>query len=203
VRGSHSVLKNSPGGLVSTPLLGRMRPSILIHFGYIAKTQGATLAVCFFRLCGFRFYLNLIPVVNRYADLEDSQDCFQSSIPAFLFAHLTLIEDGRYSSFAAKNDSPRRQARTQYGHILGTKTYHLAPDGTTTQIRVPLICQQLTMILNRLADWKAALKRPASAVQSRLWPPPLLRTPFVASCLSKISTSPDTLRMVPSRNALA
>jgi hypothetical protein len=33
--------------------------------------------------------------------------------------------------------------------------------------------QQLTMILNRLADWKAALKRPASAVRSRLWPPSL------------------------------
>jgi len=100
------------------------------------------------------------------------------------YVHLTLVEDGRYSSFAEKNDSPRRQARTQYGHILGTNTYHLAPDGTTTRIRVPLICQQLTMILNRLADWKAALKRPASAVQSRLWPP--LSSPGFTGRYSKI-----------------
>jgi len=64
-----------------------------------------------------------------------------SALSAFLLARLKLTQDGRYSSSAAKNDSPCRQARTQYGHILGTKTYHLAPDGTTTRTRLHLIHQ--------------------------------------------------------------
>jgi hypothetical protein len=65
----------------------------------------------------------------------------EAVLAAFLFAHLTLIEDGRYSSFAAKNGSSSRQARTQYGHILGPKTYDLVPDGTTTPTRLLLIHQ--------------------------------------------------------------
>jgi len=43
------------------------------HFGYTAKTQGANLTMGSFHLCGFRFYLNLMPVANRYTEIEDSQ----------------------------------------------------------------------------------------------------------------------------------
>jgi hypothetical protein len=41
------------------------------HFGYTAK--GPNLAMGSFRLYGFRFYLNLLPVTNRYTSIEDSQ----------------------------------------------------------------------------------------------------------------------------------
>lgn len=43
------------------------------HFMYTAKAQGANLAMGLFRLCGFRFYLNLVPVADRYTGIEDSQ----------------------------------------------------------------------------------------------------------------------------------
>ena len=43
------------------------------HFGYTAKAQGRNLAMGLFRLGGFRFYLNLLPLTNRYTDIEDSQ----------------------------------------------------------------------------------------------------------------------------------
>jgi hypothetical protein len=43
------------------------------HFGYTAKAQGPNLAMGLFRLCGFRFYLNLVPLETRYSGIEDSQ----------------------------------------------------------------------------------------------------------------------------------
>ncbi len=43
------------------------------HFRYTAKAQGPNLAMGLFRLGGFRFYLNLLPVANRYTNIEDSQ----------------------------------------------------------------------------------------------------------------------------------
>ena len=43
------------------------------HFRYVAKAQGSNLAMGLFSLGGFRFYLNLLPVANRYTNIEDSQ----------------------------------------------------------------------------------------------------------------------------------
>jgi hypothetical protein len=43
------------------------------HFRYIAKAQGPNLAMGLFRLGGFRFYLNLLPIASRYTNIEDSQ----------------------------------------------------------------------------------------------------------------------------------
>jgi hypothetical protein len=43
------------------------------HFLYVAKAQGSNLAMGLFRLGGFRFYLNLLPVESRYTTIEDSQ----------------------------------------------------------------------------------------------------------------------------------
>jgi hypothetical protein len=61
--------------------------------------------------------------------------------------------------------------KTHIGHILHPKRHLLVPLSTTTGDDSVVSFQRLTMILNRLAAWKAALKRPASAVRSRLWPP--------------------------------
>ena len=62
------------------------------------------------------------------------------------------------------------RARTHIGHILRPKRHLSIPQAPTSTTEC-LLFQQLTLILNRLADWKAALKRPTSAVRSRLWPP--------------------------------
>jgi hypothetical protein len=40
---------------------------------YTAKAQGPNLMMGMFGLYGFRFYLNLRPIANRYAHIEDSQ----------------------------------------------------------------------------------------------------------------------------------
>jgi len=53
------------------------------HFGYTAKAQGSTLAMGLFRLGGFRFYLNLVPVAGRNANIEDSQVFYRQT----RFAH--------------------------------------------------------------------------------------------------------------------
>ncbi|MGD0445103.1 MAG: hypothetical protein ABSA39_14310 [Edaphobacter sp.] len=42
-------------------------------FGYTAKAQGPNLAMGNFRLYGFRFYLNLLPVENQYTAIETSR----------------------------------------------------------------------------------------------------------------------------------
>lgn len=42
------------------------------RFSYIAKAHGPNLAMGYFRLHGFRFYLNLLPITARHASIEDS-----------------------------------------------------------------------------------------------------------------------------------
>ncbi len=42
------------------------------RLGYTAKAQGPNLAMGNFRLHGFRFYLNLLPVATRFVSIEDS-----------------------------------------------------------------------------------------------------------------------------------
>jgi hypothetical protein len=91
--------------------------------------------------------------------------------------------------------------RTQYGHTLGIKTYHSAPEGTTTTKLQTTQHQQLIQILNRLADWKAALKRPASAVRSRLWPPPL--HPVTSRSADLLSNRPLDLPATSTRTSAA
>ena len=49
-------------------------------FGYTAKAQGQNLAMGNFRLYGFRFYLNLLPVENRYTAIETSQSSIAKHI---------------------------------------------------------------------------------------------------------------------------
>lgn len=49
------------------------------RFGYTAKAQGPTLAMGYFRLHGFRFYLNLLPIATRYVNIEDSEVFYRKS----------------------------------------------------------------------------------------------------------------------------
>jgi hypothetical protein len=60
------------------------------RFGYTAKAQGSTLAMGSFRLYGFRFYLNLLPIVGIYTGIEDSRVFYRQSH----FAHKL---NGRFS----------------------------------------------------------------------------------------------------------
>ena len=60
------------------------------RFGYTAKAQGTSLAMGGFRLYGFRFYLNLLPVAGKYTGIEDSQVFYRQSH----FAHKL---NGRFS----------------------------------------------------------------------------------------------------------
>jgi len=43
------------------------------RFRYTAKASGSNLAMGSFHLHGLRFYLNLLPIANKYTDIEDSQ----------------------------------------------------------------------------------------------------------------------------------
>jgi hypothetical protein len=61
-----------------------------------------------------------------------------------------LRSEGRF--IAQTDPQGESQARTQYGHILGTRTYHSAPDGTIIPNLQALHHQRLNLILNRLKD---------------------------------------------------
>jgi hypothetical protein len=59
---------------------------------------------------------------------------------------------------------------THIGHISPTKWHLSVLLDTTTERILRLYFEQFSLILNRLANWKAALKRLASARQFRLSP---------------------------------
>jgi len=49
------------------------------HFRYVAKSQGSKLAMGLFRLGGFRFYLNLLPLEKIYTNIEDSKVFYRNA----------------------------------------------------------------------------------------------------------------------------
>jgi hypothetical protein len=49
------------------------------HFNYIAKAQEDHLAMGLFRLCGFRFYLNLLPALGKLTTIEDSHVFYRTT----------------------------------------------------------------------------------------------------------------------------
>ncbi len=49
------------------------------HFCYVAKAQESHLVMGSFRLCGFRFYLNLFPVQSALTAIEDSNVFYRTT----------------------------------------------------------------------------------------------------------------------------
>jgi len=63
------------------------------RFGYTAKAQGPNLAMGSFRLCGFRFYLNLLPTATKHTAIEDSQVFYRQTHFAHRLVPVRPVDD--------------------------------------------------------------------------------------------------------------